>query len=473
MPRRLLPRSASLQVKFAAQAALSTIGLFVLVMLLVLYVQRRALLSNVEASGFEMAKIFAFSSVPAVATGDYLMLQHVVDGIASEPRALYAMILLPNGEVFVHSTARERGQLYLDALSQRAATADRAIVQHYVRNDGIPVYDFAVPVYVLTEKRAIARVGLSIEREMAGITRTGLSIVFLGLAALAFSLVWAAYQSRKLTRPVEALVKGTREIVRGNLDHRLPVSSTDEIGQLAEAFNQMVAELAAARHDLITKTRMAAIGEVSARVAHETRNPLGALTNCLHLLRRGKSIAPDDAELIQIMEAEVQRLNTMVSDFLAFGRPRPPQVDRVDLREVLTRVLGLLERDLGVSQRIHIESSVDPAATIVWADAAQLHQVLWNLLLNAAQAMGETGKIRVTTTRRGDMIEVAVADDGLGIKPEALSKIFDPFFTTRSMGSGLGLAIVKRIVDDHGGTIRVDSKLGGGTTVVVGLCGER
>jgi signal transduction histidine kinase len=460
-------------VKFAAQAALSTIGLFVLVMLLVLYVQRRALLSNVEASGFEMAKIFAFSSVPAVATGDYLMLQHVVDGIASEPRALYAMILLPNGEVFVHSTARERGQIYRDALSQRAATADRAIVQHYVRNDGIPVYDFAIPVYVLTEKRAIARVGLSIEREMAGITRTGLSIVFLGLAALAFSLVWAAYQSRKLTRPVDALVKGTREIVRGNLDHRLPVSSTDEIGQLAEAFNQMVAELAAARHDLITKTRMAAIGEISARVAHETRNPLGALTNCLHLLRRGKSIAPDDAELIQIMEAEVQRLNTMVSDFLAFGRPRPPQVDRVDLREVLTRVLGLLEQDLGVAQGIHIESSVDPAATIVWADAAQLHQVLWNLLLNAAQAMGETGKIRVTTTRRGDMIEMAIADDGPGIAPDALSKIFEPFFTTRSMGSGLGLAIVKRIVDDHGGTIRVDSKLGAGTTVFVSLCGER
>ncbi len=473
MPRRLLPRTASLQTRFALQAVLSTVGLFVIVMILVLYVQRRALLSSVEASGLEIAKIFAFSSVPAVANGDYLMLQHVVDGIASEPRALYAMILLPSGEVFVHSTARERGHVYRDPLSVRAAAADRAIVQHYVRDDGIPVFDFAVPVFVLTERRATARVGLSIEREMAGITRTGLSIVFLGLAALTFSLVWAAYQSRKLTRPVEALVKGTREIVRGNLDHRLPVRSADEIGQLAEAFNKMVTELAAARHDLITKTRMAAMGEISARVAHETRNPLGALTNCLHLLRRGKPIAQEDAELIEIMEAEVQRLNTMVSDFLAFGRPRPPRADRVDLREVLTRVLGLLERDLAVSPGIHIESSVDPAATIVWADAAQLQQVLWNLLLNAAQAMGETGKIRVTTSRRDDMVEVAIADDGPGIAPDALAKIFDPFFTTRSTGSGLGLAIVKRIVDDHGGSIRVDSKPGAGTTVFVSLCGER
>ena len=184
-------RNASLQAKFVLHAVVSTLSLFVLVMVLVLYVQRRALLSTVEVSGFEIAKIFAFSSVPAVAERDYLMLQYMVNGIASEPRVLYAMILLPDGQVFVHSVARERGAHYRDALSQRAAAAQSPLLQSYVRADGVPIYDFAVPVYVLTQKRAIARVGLTIEREMAGITRTGLSIVFLGLAALTFSLVWA------------------------------------------------------------------------------------------------------------------------------------------------------------------------------------------------------------------------------------------------------------------------------------------
>lgn len=462
-------RNASLQTKFVVQAVVSTLTLFVVVMVLVLYVQRRALLSTVEVSGFEMTKIFAYSSVPAVATDDYLMLQHVVNGIASEPRVLYAMLLLPDGQVFAHSVARERGSYYRDALSLKAAAAGGPLLQSYARPDGVPVYDFAVPVYVLTRKRAIARVGLSIEREMAGITRTGLSIVFLGLAVLTFSLVWAVHQSRKLARPLEALVAGTGEIMRGNLDHRLPVGSGDEIGHLALAFNRMAEELAAAQGHLVEKTRMATMGEMAAMVAHETRNPLGALSTCLQLVRRRMPADSEDAELLDIMQAEVRRLTDITSDFLAFGRPRPLRIETVDLPELIGGLLTLLERDRQVTRGVRVRVAFDPAAGTIPADAAQFRQILWNLLLNAAQALDGDGELTVRTAARDGWVDVTVADTGPGIPAATLARIFDPFFTTRTNGSGLGLAVVKRIVDEHGGRIQVESRAGAGTTVVVSL----
>jgi signal transduction histidine kinase len=468
---RLGYRNTSLQFKFGVQAALSTVLLFVLVMILVLYVQQRALRSSVEARGFDMTTVFARSSAPAVAANDYVMMQYVVKGLTGEARVRYAMILRPDGEVFVHTTPRERGAHYTDALSRRSAEARTAFVHHYVAADGVLVYDFTVPVQdVVTGKQvASARVGLSIKDELEEVSRTGKSIVLLGLAALAFSLVWAAYQSRKLTRPLEALVEGTQEITRGNLSHRLPERSSDEIGQLSGAFNRMATELATAQSNLVEKTRMAAIGEISARVAHETRNPLGALSNCLQLLRRNPGDAREESELLDIMQTEVQRLNGMVSDFLTFGRPRPPRLEPVDLEEIVAGVLRLLERDQRSGGRIEVVTSATAPRGKVYADPAQLHQILWNLLLNATQAVNGSGRVALHTEYRGDTVEIAISDTGRGIDPETLPKIFDPFFTTRSNGSGLGLAIVKRIIEDHGGAIRVESQAGHGTTVRVEL----
>jgi signal transduction histidine kinase len=304
---------------------------------------------------------------------------------------------------------------------------------------------------------------------MAGITRTGLSIVFLGLAVLTFSLVWAVYQSHKLARPLEALVAGTGEVIRGNLAHRLSVPSGDEIGQLALAFNRMAEELATAQASMVQKTRMATMGEMAAMVAHETRNPLGALSTCLQLFRRRASGAGEDAELLDIMQAEVRRLTDLVSDFLAFGRPRPLRIESVNLPELIGSLLTLLERDRQVTRGVRVSTALHPEVKTVPADAAQFRQILWNVLLNAAQALDGGGELTVSTAPRDGWVDVTVADTGRGIPAEVLSRIFDPFFTTRTNGSGLGLAVVKRIVDEHGGTIRVESRVGAGTTVVVSL----
>src|SRR5437763_1910934 len=187
--------NAGLQAKLALQVLLSTTLLFALMLPAVLYIQRRVILSAVEESGFRIADIFARSSVQAVLSDDYLVMQHVVNGIASEKKVRYAMLLKDDGEVLVHTRAIERGRRYHDPTSRRAATSRGPTLQRLVDSEGVHVYDFTVPVYVLDEKRASARVGLSIEPELREIARTRNSIVGFGLGVLALGLVWATYQA--------------------------------------------------------------------------------------------------------------------------------------------------------------------------------------------------------------------------------------------------------------------------------------
>ncbi|MGH7322256.1 MAG: response regulator [Candidatus Rokuibacteriota bacterium] len=229
----------SLQAKLALQVVLSTTVLFAILIPLVLYIQKQVLLSAVEENGFRLAEIFARSSVPAVIADDYLIMQHVVNGFSSETKVRYAMLLDADGLVLVHSQANERGKRYRDASSLLAARTGAPLLQRSRAADGTLVYDFAVPVYVLQDKRASARVGLSLEQELAEIARTRNYIILIGLAVLGLGLVWAAYQAKRVVRPVQALVEGTREIARGNLGHRTAVTGGDELGQLALAFNRM------------------------------------------------------------------------------------------------------------------------------------------------------------------------------------------------------------------------------------------
>jgi signal transduction histidine kinase len=816
MFRRLRARydNASLQTKFALHVLVSTTLLFAVLMPVVLYIQRRVVLTAVEESGFRMADIFGRSSVQAVLADDYLVMQHVVNGIASARKVRYAMLLKGDGEVLVHTRAIERGRRYDDAASRISATARGPRLQALVDAEGVHVYDFTVPVYVLDEKRASARVGLSIEHELHEITRTRNFLLLVGLAALAIGLAWATYQARRITQPVRAFVRGTEAIARGNLDQRIPVPSGDELGQLAHAFNRMTGsvqamvetsreisavldlevvlrsiatharqavkgdmvfiaplerdaavsparvvlgsqaspedivirpgvgmggwvlanrepfltddyvndpriihdpkydamsrdegmgaalalpimlqgeiigilgvasrrraafvredvetlqrlaqqaaiavanarlydeaklktarletlirvsqvmtstlepqriaqvitdamhdlapdiavrmwetpddakvwrpfggtpsprrgegdddptlpagaglvgavaakrapvviddvrrddrvvrrsaleregvvsflglpllreekllgvlcaatrtphdfsddevslfaslaqqaaialenarlyqdlrhshgELVSAQAELVRKTRMAAMGEIAAAVAHEARNPLGALTNCIGLLRGNPHLTGEDAELLTIMEDESKRLNDIVSDFLAFGRPRAPRFAPVDLHELIDATWSFLQRDDRCPPSIVFERRFDGGLGPVMADRDQLRQVFWNLLLNAVQAMRHGGTLTVETGRTPDGVEVRVRDTGPGIPANIRPRLFEPFVTSKSGGTGLGLAIVRRIIEDHGGRITVTAHDGEGTCFVLSLAEAR
>jgi two-component system sensor histidine kinase PilS (NtrC family) len=250
---------------------------------------------------------------------------------------------------------------------------------------------------------------------------------------------------------------------------------------------QDVTHVVEMERELRRSERLAAIGQLSASIAHEIRNPLAAISGSIQVLERRTPALADDPEagrLMQIVLRETDRLNALITDFLLYARPAPRRVSALVFADALDDVLRMFEavRPAGVEVATRLEPGL-----VLHADPEQLRQVLWNLVLNAAQAMEKGGKLEIGAARTGeppqealpgrrnddqaqqDWVEIAVVDEGVGIPMDALDRIFDPFYTTKRGGSGLGLATVHRIVDQHGGSIRVESTLGVGTAVRVRL----
>ena len=469
-------RRLSLRSRFAFHIAVSTLVLFAGLVPAVVYLERRAILGGAWDRGLQLTKIFAHASVQGLVADDFLVVRHVVNSVASEPDVLSAMILSPAGRILVHSDIRQTGRIATDPLVARALAATEPIGQE-VLGPGLRAYDFAVPIFVMTDRRAVARVRISLDSEINAIRRTRDLVTGLGVVALIAGFGVAAWQARSVTRPLGELVRGARDIAAGNLDNRITTYGADEVAQLGDTFNRMaeslrarIEELKGAQDELVRKTRLAAIGEIAAVMAHETRNPLGALSNCVQILRRDASFTGENAELLDIIKTEADRLNGIVSDFLAYGRPRAPVFQPVGLHESIEETLRILRRDERCAPSIVIERRFDGPSPTVRADPNQLRQVFWNVFLNSVQAMGGSGMLTVQTQQLDGMVRISVDDTGAGIaEAEDVTHVFEPFHTRRPGGIGLGLATVRRIVEDHGGRVSLTSVAGTGTRVLIEL----
>jgi signal transduction histidine kinase len=216
--------------------------------------------------------------------------------------------------------------------------------------------------------------------------------------------------------------------------------------------------------------RLATLGEMTAGVAHEVRNPLGIISSTAELLRERLNRYEPDNRLAQIIVEETGRLNAKVTEFLDFARPREPNLQPCEVDKVLDRSIELFQPEIN---RLHIDVTRDyrTDGKVQAADPGLLYQAFLNLLLNAIQAMPEGGvlNVAVATGANGRGTEILVKDTGEGIDPETLKKVFNPFYTTKEKGSGLGLPIVKSIIESHQGAIQLESEAGRGTTVTIDL----
>ncbi|MFH2006438.1 MAG: ATP-binding protein [bacterium] len=217
--------------------------------------------------------------------------------------------------------------------------------------------------------------------------------------------------------------------------------------------------------------RLAAVGRLAAGVAHEIRNPLASVSGSLELLRTADAATDDDRRLIGIAIREVERLDALVSDLLAYARPRSLQRMEFDLATMAQEVASACAQDPSF-HGITVEVSTPDGPCTLMADHDQLRQVFWNIYRNGAEAMAEGGMLRVTVSRpeapEPAGVQIRVTDTGPGIPPDKLGHIFEPFFTTKDRGTGLGLATVYRIVEDHRGHVEVESNYDeGGTTMTV------
>lgn len=237
--------------------------------------------------------------------------------------------------------------------------------------------------------------------------------------------------------------------------------------RMEEALLAQAQQLEAAQAQLVEKERLAAVGQLTAVVAHEIRNPLGAIVNAVSLLRqRVDSGGVEDSEVLEILREESERLNRLVHDLLEYSRPLLLHVERSNL---LSLVKAAIDSALGGGcPALAVSVEVDPAITVD-TDPRLFQQAVQHLVQNAMQAMPRGGTLRVAALAVPGEVRISVSDTGVGVDAAARERLFDPFFTTRAQGAGLGLALVKRIIEKHRGRIAVDTAPGKGTTVSVFL----
>ena len=241
-------------------------------------------------------------------------------------------------------------------------------------------------------------------------------------------------------------------------------------GSLAERLRVTGGQLALAEERADHAERLAALGRVAAALAHEIRNPLGSISGSIQLLRVNSSLSQEDQRLCAIIVREASRLNDLVTDMMNLARPQRPMLACVDSAATAREVVELAAQSGRAVSDVRVRfEGVERA--LITADAAQLRQLIWNLVRNAVQASSAGSEVTVTVSIDPEHGEVSlcVQDHGVGLTEEAKERIFDAFFTTRAQGTGVGLAVVKRIADDHGFTITVDSESGLGATFTVGL----
>ncbi len=226
---------------------------------------------------------------------------------------------------------------------------------------------------------------------------------------------------------------------------------------------QDLSHLKAMEGQLKRADRLAAVGQLAAGMAHEIRNPLASISGSVQLLMEGEKLEPEDRRLMGIVVREAERLNALLTDFLVYARPTPPELVAVDIAELLDELMDIVTADRRF-QDVQLRKAY--TGPIDWrCDRAQIRQVLWNLLVNGAEAMEYAG--RLTLGYETEAQTVYIEDTGPGVPTELRDKIFDPFFTTKDSGTGLGLATVHAIVEAHQGRLEMVKAEGGGERFII------
>jgi signal transduction histidine kinase len=291
--------------------------------------------------------------------------------------------------------------------------------------------------------------------------RRGTLALVLG-SLLALLLVWVG--SDRVTRRLDSLTKASKAVAAGNLTVSVPESGPSELRSVARAFNTMSASLAQTLERATQRETLAALGEYAASLAHEVRNPLMAMR--LDLERAAERIDDDDPSNVLVGRslAELDRLDASLSGALKLARTGSLDLASIDIRVPVEAAMRAANpRFVGRGATLDTDRWPDHSVT-AHADTAAVEQLVLNLLLNAADALGEGGAAHVSIEEKGNAIHIRVRDEGEGIPPDLLTRVFQPLYSTRPEGTGLGLPIARRIVRAHGGDLKLESEKGKGTS---------
>jgi signal transduction histidine kinase len=293
---------------------------------------------------------------------------------------------------------------------------------------------------------------------------------------LVVSLIASLFLIFGFIKPLGELVNAARRVAEGDFEINLHTRRQDELGQLIKVFNEMVKGLHERREleqRLYRAEQSAIVGRLASGIAHEIKNPLNYISLTIDYLR--SKFAPTDeiarekyVDKMDGIKDEIKRLDRLIRNFLSYGRPLNLNPKQINLRELIGGILALTTEQ---AEQQSIKMSIDENANLpmIEADIERIKSCFSNLILNAQQAMPNGGELKIDFQPTPEGVEVILNDTGTGIEPDNLEKIFEPYFSTKETGTGLGLALVKRIIEGHGGRLKVESVVNKGTTFKVWL----
>ena len=324
---------------------------------------------------------------------------------------------------------------------------------------------YHVMIPVIADRTHYGYIHLQINSEdIAGLQKHHtLKKIIATLLVFGFGIFISVLLAMWYTEPIHQVVEASKRIAAGDMNQKLPVNRKDEIGDLTQNFNNMVQRL---RENKLLEERLreaehlSAVGQLARTIAHEIRNPLNYINLCIDHLKE-KYRPTDDRQadkyenLISSIKQEIQRLNNLVTDFLDYGKPLKMNIQKTSIEPVLKDVVDIVKAKAD-SEKIVIVENYNYLPEMM-LDLALVKTCIFNIMINAFQAMPEGGKITLqTTSDNGDFL-LKIGDTGSGVPRENIDKIFEPFFTTKAAGLGLGLPITKRIIEEHGGTITCEN----------------
>lgn len=320
---------------------------------------------------------------------------------------------------------------------------------------------------------------IAAQHKWVNITMTVLSFLVVGVAiflTIAFVVLRPLKRLRNHVRAIENHIDNLSEGEQSEIPLLQSIHGSDEIANLSKAFDDLVIKLNRANakiHELHQKQmeqadRLGSVGEMAASIAHEIKNPVAGVTGALQVF---DAEIPDNdprKEIFREMMSQMERINHAINDLLNYARVSPPVFEFVNIHELIERTLSLISQQTK-KMDIQIHSILNTNDMVILADKKLLQQVLWNIMYNALQAMDSKGTLTITTWCIDSTAVIRISDTGKGIPKENLQLIFKPFFSTKHKGTGLGLSICKRIVDQHQGSIFVESEIGKGTLITLKL----